>query len=100
MLFRQEIEVAVDRELDGDAEAAAEVSHVPFEGGLQTEVIEHARAQAEREITNRADHVVYELPALGDGTSHAVVAGSDFARSAAGASPRRSRKGSVGAKAR
>ena len=61
MLIGQEIEVAVDRELDRDAEATAEVAHVPLERGLEAEVIEHARPEAEREVADGADHVVDEL---------------------------------------
>ena len=81
VLLGQEIEVAVDGELHRHAEAAAEVAHVPLERGLQAEVVEHARPQAEREIAHRADHVVDELPALGDRAGDARVARGRAARS-------------------
>ena len=96
VLFRQEIEVAVDGELDRHAKAPAEVAHVPFERGLEAEVVEHARPQAEREIADRADHVVYELPALGDGTGDAVGPGPT-SREAPG-EPSTKPQGSVGAR--
>ena len=73
MLLGQEIEVAVDGELDRHAEAPAEVAHVPLERGLEAEVIEHARPEAECEVADGADHVVHELPAFGDGSGDPVV---------------------------
>ena len=57
------------------AVAGGEVPHVPFERRLQAEVVEHARPQAEREIADRAEHVVDELLALGDRRADLRVAG-------------------------
>jgi len=67
MLVGQRCEVAVHPKLRADRIAAREVADVPFQRGLQPEVVEHARTEAEREIANRAHHVVHEVAALGDG---------------------------------
>ena len=60
-LIGQRVEVAEDVEPDVDAVALREVTHVPFEGGLQAEIVEHAGAKAEREIADGTEHLIDEL---------------------------------------
>ncbi len=74
VLVRQRVEVAVDLELDVDRVAAREVADVPFERGLQAEVVEHAGPQAEREVADGAEHVVDERLALGEPGADAASA--------------------------
>ena len=81
MLVGQGVEIAVDVEIDRHAVAAGEVAHVPLERGLQPEVVEHARPQTEREIADRAHHVVDELAALGRPRWRAAASPDGLSRS-------------------
>ena len=81
MTLGQALEVALHVQLDVDAVAMLDVADVPFERRLQPEVVEHAGPQAEREVTNRAKHLVDEPPSLGDGGADARVAHRSWRRS-------------------
>ena len=52
-----------------------EIARVPFERGLDAPVVEHARPQPEREVANKPNHGVDEVPPLGDGPRHRRIAG-------------------------
>ena len=66
MLVAQRFERARHRQFDRYVGPAREVTRQPFERGLEAEVVEHARPQAERQVADGVDHVVHELPAFTD----------------------------------
>src|SRR5688572_30849963 len=73
MPIRPRVELSVHVQLDVHSVSAGDVAHVPFQRGSQTEVIEHAGAQPEREISNSAEHLVDQQFALGHGGAEPCV---------------------------
>src|SRR5262249_46229804 len=65
MAIGKAVEFSFYRQIDVRTVTTREVAHVPFERGLETEVVQHTRPKAEREIAYRPKHAVNELLALG-----------------------------------
>ena len=71
---------------------ARDVPHEPFECGLQTEIVEHARAQAEREIPHGPNHGVDELTAFAHGVADRRLARRTHAIDASQLEPQRGQR--------
>ena len=54
---RELVQASGDIELDVQAVARGEVAHVPLERRLETEIVEHARSQPEREVAHGAEQL-------------------------------------------
>jgi len=65
MAIGKAVEFSFDRQIDVRAVTTREVAYMPFERRLETEVVQHARSKAEREIAYRPKHAVNELLTLG-----------------------------------
>jgi hypothetical protein len=73
MAIGKAVEFSFYRQFDVRTVTTREVAYVPFERGLETEVVQHTRSKAEREIAYRPKHAVNELLALGHrGTGVAI----------------------------
>jgi hypothetical protein len=62
-------------QIDVHVEALADIAGEPLERRLKAQVVEHAGAQAEREISDGSEHLVHEMPALDDGSADLGVGG-------------------------
>jgi len=73
MAIGKALEFSFYRQLDVRTVTTREVAHVPFQCGLETEVVQHTRSKAERKIAYRPQNAVTELLALGHrGTGVAI----------------------------
>ena len=70
----QGLQVAARVEIHVDAVPVTHVANEPFEGGLEAEIVEHARAKPEGEIAHRPEHLIDQPAALGDRGSDVPVA--------------------------
>ena len=73
MLIGQTVELAFHGEVDLQPIPPREIANVPFEGGLQPQIVEHARSQPERQVPYRAHHIVDELAPRRDGVGNGRI---------------------------
>src|SRR5215831_19775003 len=56
MAIRKPIELPFHRQFDVDTVTTRKVADVPFQRSLETEVVEHTRSKAKRQIAHRPKH--------------------------------------------